>query len=276
MIRTIYSRVFSVLVKKPFRLWGLSLLGSFLALVGSVLFGAVPGLAIAIALLLSASMTLVFLRGYRGEEIQAVQLFDAFRDWGTIKRVLGGMGWMALWVFLWGLIPVVGIIFAIIRIYEYRLTPYILMTEPDVPPTQAIHLSKERTMGYKAKMFWADVLLWVFYFVAVLILSLLGLIPYVGGVFVLIHVLLTLCWCIFSGLFFGLMKAAFYEEITHPTIPLAAPQATYTPGSYTQEDPINYHTQPPVAPPTAQFCPSCGKRVKPDHVFCENCGAKLK
>ena len=43
-------------------------------------------------------------------------------DLATIKRVLCGMGWMMLWIFLWSLIPIVGIVFGIIRTYEYRPT----------------------------------------------------------------------------------------------------------------------------------------------------------
>ena len=60
--------------------------------------------------------------------------------------------------FLWSLIPVVGIVFGVIRAYEYRFTPYILMTRDDVKPTEAIKVSKAETMGYKGKMFGADML----------------------------------------------------------------------------------------------------------------------
>ena len=153
MIMAIYKKAFEVLMKKPVRLWGISLLFVFLTYVGSLLCGiAIPIFGLAVSMLLSTSMTLIFLHGYRGEEVKAVNLFDAFRDWQTIKRVLAGMGWMLLWVFLWSLIPIVGIIFGIIRSYEYRLTPYILMLEPDVKPTEAIKVSKERTKGWKGKM----------------------------------------------------------------------------------------------------------------------------
>ena len=62
-----------------------------------------------------------------------------------------GQIFLVLWKYA-VLILIVGIIFATIRIYEYRLTPYILMLEPDVKPTEAIKLSKERTKGWKGKM----------------------------------------------------------------------------------------------------------------------------
>lgn len=240
MIKTIYLRAANVLLKKPFVLWGISLLEILLSAVAWVLFGTVMGAALAITWLLSTSMTMIFLSGYRKQEVKCVQLFDAFRDWATIKRVLGGMGWMYLWIFLWALIPLVGWIFAIIRVYRYRLTPYILMTEPDVPPTQAIQVSAQRTHGYKGKMFGADILVYVLYAAALLILHLLGLIPYIGALFSLISTLLSICFAIFSPLFFGLVKAAFYEEINS-----------------------DHH------------CPQCGAISQPGSGFCSKCGAPL-
>ena len=132
-IKTIYSRAFAVLRKKPFLLWGISLLAMLLSALSVPLLGVIPAASIAVSMLLQTAMTLIYLRGYRGEEIAVTQLFDTFKDWKTVKRVLCGMGWASLWIFLWSLIPVVGIVFGIIRTYEYRLTPYILMHDPDVP-----------------------------------------------------------------------------------------------------------------------------------------------
>lgn len=157
-IKTIYSRAFAVLRKKPFLLWGISLLAMLLSALSVPLLGVIPAASIAVSMLLQTAMTLIYLRGYRGEEIAVTQLFDTFKDWKTVKRVLCGMGWASLWIFLWSLIPVAGIVFGIIRTYEYRLTPYILMHEPDVPITEAIKVSREKTRGYKAKMFGADAL----------------------------------------------------------------------------------------------------------------------
>ena len=213
MIMEIYRRAFSILMKKPVRLWGISLLGVFLSGVGSALFGIIPGVAIAISLLLSTSLTMVYLHGYRGEEVKSVDLFECFRDWTTIKRVLCGMGWMLLWIFLWSLIPIVGIIFGIIRGYQYRLTPYILMQEPDVKPSEAIKVSKERTKGWKGKMFGADILVYVVFYVVMIILVLLTRIPVAGVLFGIITVLFVICFFILLPLFLGLVHAAFYEEI---------------------------------------------------------------
>ena len=176
-IKTIYSRAFAVLRKKPFLLWGISLLAMLLSALSVPLLGVIPAASIAVSMLLQTAMTLIYLRGYRGEEIAVTQLFDTFKDWKTVKRVLCGMGWASLWIFLWSLIPVAGIVFGIIRTYEYRLTPYILMHEPDVPITEAIKVSREKTRGYKAKMFGADALYVVVIAAAEILLALLAMIP---------------------------------------------------------------------------------------------------
>ena len=214
MIMAIYKKALNVLLQKPIKLWGISLLYGLLSLVLPALCGiAIPVLGLGVGLLLETSMTMVYLHGYRGEDVRTTNLFECFKDWQTIKRVLCGMGWMMLWIFLWTLIPIVGIVFGIIRTYQYRLTPYILVMEPDVKPTEAIKLSKERTQGWKGKMFGADILVIVAFYVVFLILTLLGRIPYVGFIFIIIMVLFCLAFALFGGLFLGLVQAAFYEEI---------------------------------------------------------------
>ena len=161
-------------MKRPFRLWGISLLAEFLCLVAYAGFIGVPAAAFCAALLLSASMSMIFLNSYRtGLEPKTTYLFASFKK-DRILRVLGGMAWMQLWIFLWSLIPIVGIVFGIIRMYEYRFVPYILMTRDDVKPTDAIKISKQETMGYKGKMFGADILLGAVYLGAFLVFTLLG------------------------------------------------------------------------------------------------------
>ncbi|MBQ8747265.1 MAG: zinc-ribbon domain-containing protein [Clostridia bacterium] len=240
MVLKIYGNAFKVLMKKPIRLWGISLLSGILSFVFSVLFGAVIGVSLAIGMLFTTSMTMIFLYGYRGQEVKAVDIFSCFKDWGTIKRVLCGMGWMMLWIFIWSLIPIVGPIFAIIRTYEYRLTPYILVQEPNIAPTEAIKVSKARTMGYKASMFLADFLFGLAFGVVALVLTLLGLIPYVGVLFAIVLFVVSVLYALFANLFLGLVQAAFYEEINN-----------------------------------AAVCPQCGARIDDKASFCGKCGCKL-
>ncbi|MFR7743342.1 MAG: hypothetical protein ACLU3I_08665 [Acutalibacteraceae bacterium] len=151
MVSSIYKKTFSVLMKRPFRLWGISLLAEFLCLVAYAGFIGVPAAAFCAALLLSASMSMIFLNSYRtGLEPKTSYLFASFKK-DRILRVLGGMAWMQLWIFLWSLIPIVRIVFGIIRMYEYRFVPYILMTRDDVKPTDAIKISSRRRRATRAR-----------------------------------------------------------------------------------------------------------------------------
>ena len=60
MVMKIYERAFKVLMKKPLKLWGISLLYSLLSSVLVSLCGfAIPGLGLAVGLLLSTSMLMV-------------------------------------------------------------------------------------------------------------------------------------------------------------------------------------------------------------------------
>ena len=210
----IYKKAFAVLLRKPFRLWGISLLSGFISGGLTLLFGFAVGIGICLDILITVGMTMVYLHGYRGEEVHAIQIFDAFKDWATLKRVLGGMAWMKMWVFLWALIPFAGPVFAVIRTYQYRLTPYILVTEPNIPATEAMNVSRQRTTGWKAKMFWADVLVYATLFVGFVVLSVFSQIPYIGVLFGFVFFLVSLFVSLFLNLFRGLVQSAFYEEIS--------------------------------------------------------------
>ncbi len=294
MIKVIFSRAFNVLMKKPLRLWGISLLSTLLIPLLSGLCGfAIPILGIAVTQLISTSMTMVYLHGYRGEQVKVVHLFDCFQDWATIKRVLCGTAWALLWQVLWSLVPFVGFIFAIIRSYEYRLVPYILVTEPDVAPTEAIKVSAKRTQGYKMKMFLAELLTFVIIFGVFLVLGILCAIPYIGVLFALVMLVAYVATFALTPLFLGLVGAAFYEEISHPSVPLQPvapvapvyqqPQAPrYQQPTYPPQQPVYQQPQAPqssLAPqqkPASAFCPNCGAALNPGTAFCSNCGSRVR
>ena len=291
MVSGIYKKTFSVLMKRPFRLWGLSLLAEFLYLAVCVGFIGVPAAAFCAALLLSASMSMIFLNSYRtGLEPKTTYLFAAFKK-DRILRVLGGMAWMQLWIFLWSLIPIVGIVFGIIRAYEYRFVPYILMTRDDVKPTEAIKISKQETMGYKGKMFGADLLLTAVYFGVFLIFTLLQQIPYLGVLFRILWFLIAIAFSLLAPLFRGIMQAAFYVEIQNrraagpqPTAPvqpvppvIPAPVSRPVTQPAPQGEPVVTGLEAPAPRPADQrVCPHCGAPVKlTDAVFCTACGRRL-
>lgn len=244
MLATIYGRAFKVLMKKPFKLWGISLLAIFLSSVLSGLCGfAIPVLGISVSLLISTAMTMIFLKGYRGEDVNTTQLFVCFKDWNTIKRVVLGLGWMYLWIFVWALIPIVGPFIALVRVYEYRLTPYILVLEPEVAITDAIKISAQKTKGYKLQMWLADFVYIIVCFVVGLVLGLLSAIPYLGILFGLVLFVFILAVAALGSLFVGLVQAAFYEEINSTAV---------------------------------SFCSNCGSKLTSAVNVCPNCGKPVK
>ena len=300
MISNLYQKTFSVLMKRPFKLWGITLLSGVLLMAVHVGFIGIPAVGFCAALLLEASMSMIYLNSYRtGLEPKTSYLLAAFSK-DRIWRVLGGMAWMYLWIFLWFLIPVVGFVFAAIRAYEYRFVPYILMTRDDVRPTEAIKVSKAETMGYKGKLFGADLLLEGAYFVVILLLSLLSMIPYVGIVFTILRIVLTVAFGVLAPLFLGILHAAFYVEIQNrraaapqpsapaqpvpPVIPAPvsvpetqpAPQGEPVVTSPEPEAPAQPEQTPEEPQPTEPCCPHCGAAVRtPGAVFCTSCGRRL-
>ena len=246
MVTSIYKKAFAVLRQKPVTLWGISLLCGLLELLAFIGFGAVPVGAFIVAWALEAGMAMIYLNSYRtGLKPKSTYLFAAFKK-DRFWRVVGGLAWMELWIFLWALIPIVGIVFAVIRAYEYHFTPYILMTRDDVKATDAIKLSKQETMGYKGKMFWADMLIALLYLAAALVLLIFSLIPFIGVLFRVVNTLLSIAFSLFAPLFLGIVQAAFYVETK------SAPAAPAQPTPPTIPAPVA-----PVAPvaPTAPAAP---------------------
>lgn len=315
MVTSIYKKAFAVLRQKPVTLWGISLLCGLLELLAFIGFGAVPVGAFIVAWALEAGMAMIYLNSYRtGLKPKSTYLFAAFKK-DRFWRVVGGLAWMELWIFLWALIPIVGIVFAVIRAYEYRFTPYILMTRDDVKATDAIKLSKQETMGYKGKMFWADMLIVLLYLAAALVLLIFSLIPFIGVLFRVVNTLLSIAFSLFAPLFLGIVQAAFYVETksapaapaqpTPPTIPApvapvaptapAAPEAPVTEAP-AEEAPAPVEEAPAEAPaetapaetpaeeapaevtpeaPRARFCPTCGHEFAPADRFCQSCGTPV-
>ena len=141
-------------------------------------------------------------------------LFRAFGGYGygygsSLAATLGA-------TIVWLLVAVIGFIPAIYKSYEYRFTPYILITRPDVNATAALRLSKQLTKGKKGQMFLADLILVGGFYVIYFVLSMLGKIPYIGVLFAIIAILVSLAYSLFAPIFTGLYQAAFFEMPVQP------------------------------------------------------------
>ena len=213
----IYGRAFKTLMGKPLMLWGISLLGSLLTYAAIALCG-IPILGLCVAVLFEVSLAVIFLKGYRKEEVHPADLFETFKDWKTAKRVLTGMGWSYLWIFVWSIIPCAGWVLGLIKKCEYSLVPYILVKDPELNAIEAKDRSTELTKGYKWQIFLADILVYAFIFLFnVIVVGLLGVLLarfYVGYLFIVTGVLVDVVVAVLLPLFKGIVSAAFYEEIT--------------------------------------------------------------
>jgi len=86
------------------------------------------------------------LRFWRGENLSFKELFACFRIY---KPSLKTMLVRDIYLILWNLLPVVGII----KSYAYAMVPYIIYENPNLTPNQAVALSEKLTRGYKWKLF---------------------------------------------------------------------------------------------------------------------------
>lgn len=204
-----YRKAFGVLAKKPVKLWGLSLLYMLIASIISSLGSLVPIITIPIVLLLGLGFTGILLKGYHGEEVRSVQLFQGFEK-DQIVRNGAGLCWQELWTLIWAFVPVMNII----KTYAYSFVPYILLTDKDISATEALRKSMRMTDGYKGKMFGADVLVIVGFVVVLLVLALLGQIPYIGWIFMIALFVFYVAFFLFLPLFLGLVHTAFFEDIS--------------------------------------------------------------
>ncbi len=126
-------------------------LGTAASLVGNI----IPGLgAIAAAIFLTLPLQ-VGLYGFflssRLRPTEVGKIFSVFER-GYIETV-GAMAWMALFLFLWALIPVAGIVLVIIKGIAYSMTPFILADNPQIGYGRTLKLSIAMTNGHKGAIF---------------------------------------------------------------------------------------------------------------------------
>ncbi len=199
------------------RFWfyvGATLFAALLAILGGTLFVFVLGMAFAIGYLITTAQSVFCLRACRGEKVELLCLFDTAKNPKTIKRVLCARGWADLWILIWALIPVVGIVFAVIRYYEYCFVPYLVSDKTDISATKLKEESKRITKGYKGQLFLADFLFFIAIVLVFTALLLLGLIPYVGYVFKVLSLVFLIATAVFVPPFLNFVHAQLYISLT--------------------------------------------------------------
>lgn len=257
MISYIFGKAIDILKRKPFMLWGVSLL--YMVVVYAVLItgSLVPILSIPIILTLSAGVSALYLDGYNGKEVNSKQLFRGFEK-ECIGRVPAGMLWYMLWGTIWAFVPVVGII----KSYSYAFTPYILLSRPEISVLDALKTSMEETSGYKARMFGADILMALILIGLYLVFALIMIIPVLGWIVGFIGMVAT---AILFPLFSGLVRAGFYEE---------AKTGRFKKPYYAYNQQVNATSQIENAANEEGiwFCTQCGVKNIAAANFCTQCG----
>lgn len=192
---------------------GISLFAMLISAIGGALFGFVWGVALAITYAVVASECFIYLKAVKGEKTGTIDTFRSVKDVKTFKRVFCGLGWKDLWILIWFLIPVAGIVFAAIRYYEYSLVPYLIFEREDLSPTQLKDESKKLTCGNKKAMFFTDLCLTLAAIIVGGILVLLSLIPYAGYAFAVIFVLYALSVVVFYPPLLNIIHANIYLSL---------------------------------------------------------------
>lgn len=245
MFNVICSKMLKVFKENQKKLFGLSLLYLLMSVLIMILSGAVPILGICIVLVMAAGMKLTFLSAYQKKSVSPEMLFAGFE---SLKHVSTGMLWMFFNVAVWLLIPVIGIFFAVIKAYEYRFVPYILLTRPEIRPIDALEASANEANGFKKNMFLADVVIIGVIAVAELILYAMSLIPVVGVIFAAAMIITSFIALLCIPFLRGLISASFYSEIYNKNI---------KPSKH------------------SVICPCCLAKTDGDGMYCSKCGERL-
>ena len=245
-----YRQALDILSKLPAMLLGLSVLAMAISAytMRSVIMWIIPLAVIPVAFSIGAGLCGVFLNAVRGESYDIMTLFRPFESWDRLKRIVGGMCWMLLLVYLWSIIPaaVITAIFALgtlilsfafdtgffavifalfmvvlwiaasvmamIKGLEFCFTPYILISHPEIKATDAVKESSRLTKGLKASLFGAQILPVLVYIFVVGVLGALTALPLIGWLFGAALVVVELAFSILLTLFSGLVTAGFYNE----------------------------------------------------------------
>ena len=220
MVKSIFKRVFETVKKKPFEIFGFSIvkmlieavicavpivpvailvfIGSFIQYyisyrVAGMVFAAVaiiPILIVVCLAILAICATMVLevgiykmYLGYVSEGKGKISdLFFGFKSMKLFLRIIGGYWWKMLFIFLWGIIPVAGVFIAIYKVYSYRFSSIILIMKPEVSVKESLEVSKLMTNGKKGSMFLCDLIIAGIVFGVSLIGEVISIIPIIGWI----------------------------------------------------------------------------------------------
>lgn len=108
-------------------------------------------LFITIGAVLEVGKSRFFLEGFKGDA-EIGNLFFGFNS-GEYLDIVKTQFLSKLYILLWSILLIIP---GVIKSYEYRMVPYILAEDPNLPSSEAIRRSSELTDGHKWDMFVLD------------------------------------------------------------------------------------------------------------------------
>ena len=283
-----YRRAFDIIKTVPMTLFGATVLMFALSAYAlrSVVLWIFPIAAIPVTLLLSAGLMGVYLKAARNEKYEVTDLFAVFKDWKTLKHIVGGMLWMILMVYLWSVIPALAIslvlfiptlivslvldtealfilytglvvllwiaasVMAAIKAVEFSFTPFILISRPEIKATDAVKESSRLTKGIRLRIFGAIILPSIIISFVMAIPAGLAALPLIGWLFGVAALVLDILLSLGVSVFTGLVMAGFYVDALNPP----PPPPVY--GQYNQQYYNSQYYQQPAPAPAPEPTPA--------------------
>ncbi|MGM0397153.1 MAG: DUF975 family protein [Bacillota bacterium] len=143
---------------------------TFGVFVAFFIFASIVGIIIGNALQVGEKR--FFLRGFEND-VKIGNLFSTFKK-GQWLPIAGKIFLLELYIFLWTLLLIIP---GIIKYYQYRMVPYILSEDPEMPLREAIEISTRMTDGQKGDIFLLDLSFIGWYLLGLLFFG-------IGGIFV--------------------------------------------------------------------------------------------
>lgn len=115
-------------------------------------------------------------RYWLGETPSVASLFD---PWYHYRRVMPAMALRTVYLFLWGLLIVPGVI----KSYAYSMVPYLMGEYPELSPREALALSQKMTYGHKWHLFVLDMSFFGWMLLSAITGGVVGILyvyPYIG------------------------------------------------------------------------------------------------
>ncbi len=120
--------------------------------VGYIIYIVIVALVGLVAMVFQVGELKFYYEFYRGSKADFGTFFTGFKNNG-MWRIMGGMFLMGLYIYLWSLLLIIP---GIIKTYQYRMFPYLLIDRPDLSIRECFAMTKKMTAGHKGDLFVMD------------------------------------------------------------------------------------------------------------------------